>query len=447
MEIALIIIVAISVIMMIVSIVFDWKLKIGKFNFALYWIICLVGAIISMILLYVFKDPEENPFMDIFFREGAVNPLKILIIFISCTSISVLLDKIGFFSYIAAIILKKSKSSQTKLFFSFSAVIAILTIFTSNDILILTFTPFICYFSKNAKINPLPYIISEFVCANVWSMFFFIDNPTNIYMCQSFGIEFLPYAAQMAIPTAICGVFSTFLVYLIFRKDLKIPMTIEEAEIVKPDSQMLIMGLVGLGIMVTLMAVSNYIPNVELWYVPLVCSVITYIVIAVALIFRKDKRSVGYKMIWDALKSLPYALIPFLLSMSVFVAALEKANVMQTIAGFLADKHSFLTGFIAFFSGNALNNIPMSMMFTSIMSKIQEVGTLSNTTIYSVVAASNITALLTPIGSLAGIMFMKILKQNDVKYTFGQFVIYGSIISIPTMALALLILTLLPIAI
>jgi site-specific DNA-cytosine methylase len=31
--------------------------------------------------------------------------------------------------------------------------VAVLTIFTSNDIVILTFTPFICYFCKNAKIS------------------------------------------------------------------------------------------------------------------------------------------------------------------------------------------------------------------------------------------------------------------------------------------------------
>ena len=443
MQVAPLIVVIISLVLMILSIVLDLKVTIKKVSFALYWVFCLVGAVVCLCCGFA----GSNPIQDIFLREGSINPLKILIIFISCTSISVLLDKIGFFSYIAAVILKKSKSSQTKLFFSFSFVIAILTIFTSNDILILTFTPFICYFSKNAKINPLPYIISEFVCANVWSMFFFIDNPTNIYMCQSLGIDFLPYAAQMAIPTAVCGVFATFLVYFIFRKSLQAKINIDDVEVIKPDKTMLIMGLTGLGIMVTLMAISNYI-QLELWYIPLICSVATYIVIAISLIFRKEKRKEGYGMMWQALKGLPYALIPFLLSMSVFVSSLENAGLMTIIANFLADKQNvFLTGYLSFFAGNALNNIPMSMMFTSIMTTIQTGATLSNSTIYSVVAASNICALLTPIGSLAGIMFMKILKQNDVKYSFGQFVKYGCLISIPTMALSLLILMLLPITI
>ena len=451
MQVAPLIVVGITLVLMILSIVFDWKITIKKFSLACYWMICLVGAIICL----AFGFAGQNPVQDIFLNDSTINPLKILIIFISCTSISVLLDKIGFFSYIAAIILNKFKSSQTKLFFSFAAVIGILTIFTSNDILILTFTPFICYFTKRAKIDPIPFIVSEFVCANVWSMFFFIDNPTNIYMCQAINppIEFLPYAAQMAIPTAICGVFATFLTYFIFRKKLSQPVNIDEVEIVQPDKTMLTIGLVGLSVMVVLMAASNYIKlggfELELWYIPLVCSVATYLAVAISLLFRKEYRKTGFKVMWESAKNLPYALIPFLLSMSVFVFSLINAGFIDVVANFLAEKTIYLTGFIAFFAGNLLNNIPMSMMFTGVLtnSAFQSANAHLYTDVYAVVAASNITALLTPIGSLAGIMFMKILKQNEVKFTFLEFVKYGAIISIPTMVIALTLLNFVPIII
>lgn len=439
MDIAPLIVVIVSIVLMVLAIVFDWKIKIKKVSFALYWIFCLVGASACLI----FKFAGENPIKDIFFNSANINPLKILVIFLSCTSISVLLDKIGFFSYIAAVILQKSKSSQTKLFFSFSLIIAVLTIFTSNDILILTFTPFICYFAKNAKIDPTPYILSEFVCANVWSMFFYIDNPTNIYMCTTFDITFLQYAAKMALPTAACGIFSTFLVYLIFRKKLKEKIVIEDVEIIKPNKVLLTIGITGLSIMVLMMAISNYIPGVELWYVPLICSVATYIASLVYIIIKKE----GYSIIINSLKSLPYALIPFLLSMSVFIVTLNNAGLIPEFAKFLSDKHMFITGYVSFILGNLLNNIPMTMMFTTTLGEmytdILGAGVAPNydnlRVLYGVVASSNICALLTPIGSLAGIMFMKILRENEVKYNFKQFIGYGSIISIPTISLALLI--------
>lgn len=439
MNIPALIVIGITLVLMILAIALDWKIKIKKVSIALYWLICLVGAVICLCCGFA----GDKPITNIFFNNSNINPLKILVIFISCTSISVLLDKIGFFSYVAAVILSKNKSSQTRLFFSFSAIIAVLTIFTSNDILILTFTPFICYFAKNAKINPVPYIIAEFVYANVWSMFFIIGNPTNIYLCTTFGISFLEYASVMAIPTIACGVFTTFLTYFIFRKQLKEKIVIEDVEIIKPDKQLLTIGIIGLAIMVIFMAVSNYIPGVELWYIPLICAGVTYIATIICLTIKKEK----FTIIWKSLAGLPYSLIPFLLSMSVFIVALNNAGLIPEFASLLQNNHMMLTGALSFVLGNLLNNIPMTMMFTTTLSQFgapEVVRSVYPEFAYAVVASSNICALLTPIGSLAGIMFMKILKQNDVKFSFVQFVGHGTIISIPTIALALVLIMVLP---
>ena len=424
MSILSLIIVIVSLLLMIVSVSLDWKIRIKKVTIAVYWLFCLVGAVLCLI----FGFAGQNPIKHLFFSNLNINPVKILVIFISCTSISVFLDKIGFFSYIASIILKKSKSSQTRLFFSFSAIIAVLTIFTSNDILILTFTPFICYFAKNAKIDAKPYILSEFVCANVWSMFFFIDNPTNIYMCSTFNITFVDYALKMALPTIACGVFATLLVYILFKKKLSKPLINDNVQIIKPNKALLSVGIAGLLVMVLFMAISNYI-NLELWYIPLACSALTYLGSVICIVVQKLKFSV----LIESLKSLPYALIPFLLSMSVFIAVLDNVGVISYFASLLPGQNIFIIGFIAFLLGNLVNNIPMTMIFTTTLATISAQLPI----IYGTIAASNICALLTPVGSLAGIMFMKILKQNDIEYNFKQFIGYGSIISIPTMLIAL----------
>ena len=60
--------------------------------------------------------------------------------------------------------------------------------------------------------------------------------------------------------------------------------------------------------------------------------------------------------------------------------------------------------------------------------------------IYATIISSNIGAFLTPIGALAGIMWMSILKRNKVNFTFGRFMKYGSIIAIPTLIISLLVL-------
>ena len=75
-----------------------------------------------------------------------------------------------------------------------------------------------CYFCINAKIDPIPYVVAEFVAANTLSMFLIIGNPTNIYLASSYGIGFLNYIAAMAIPTLIAGLVAFFILFL---EDLK----------------------------------------------------------------------------------------------------------------------------------------------------------------------------------------------------------------------------------
>ena len=77
----------------------------------------------------------------------------------------------------------------------------------------------------------------------------------------------------------------------------------------------------------------------------------------------------------------------------------------------------------------------MSVLF----SKILNFGTNAGQ-IYATIIGSNIGAFLTPVGALAGIMWLNLLKQNRVKLSTVKFVVLGGLIGIPTIAAALLVL-------
>jgi len=84
------------------------------------------------------------------------------------------------------------------LFFYFFFLSSLITLFTSNDIVILTLTPIIFYFGKHAKVKMMPYLIAEFFAANIWSMFLYIGNPTNIIVAMASGLNFYEYTYWMA---------------------------------------------------------------------------------------------------------------------------------------------------------------------------------------------------------------------------------------------------------
>ncbi len=413
----------ITCILMILSIIFYPSIKIKNIKISLYWIICLIGAII----LICFQQVDFNDIKNEFINNSSINPLKILILFFSMTFISIFLDEVGFFKLIAIKILSKVNNKQITLFICLYFLVAILTVFTSNDIIVLTFTPFICYFCKNAGINPLPYLVGIFISSNTYSMMFIIGNPTNIYLATSQSIDFISYFKIMFIPTILSGLIEFIILILLFRKNLNDKILSREIEKQEYNKFLIIIGLIHLFICLIFLIISSYL-NIEMYLISLVSALSLLIISFVYFIVKK----IILSKYLDILKRLPFELIPFMLSMFIIVLALNKQNIPSLISNYLNNGNEIINyGISSFLMCNVMNNIPMSVFYASIIN----IGDLKAT--YSTIIGSNLGAFLTPIGALAGIMFTSLLKKYDVKYTFLDFIKYGGIISIPTLLVAL----------
>ena len=403
------------------------KIKVFGKSVNTYWVICLFGAV--LILLFQGISPQEA--LDGLTSDSDINPLKILILFISMTFLSVFLDELGFFKYLATLATKKSKTNQLTLFFVLYALISVLTIFTSNDIVILTFTPFICYFAKNTKIHPIPYLVAEFAAANTWSMMLIIGNPTNVYLATSAGIDFISYLQVMALPTLFAGLTELSVIFLLFRKQLLQPLNAEIAEERITDKPSLIVGLAHLGICLVLLVISSYV-GFDMWLICLCCALSLMVCTSVIALKKKTPPTI----LKNTAKRLPWDLIPFVLSMFILVLALDKQEITNVLRQFLGEKNIvFRYGISSYLACNLINNIPMSVLFSTLPAMANS--TQVYQAIYSSIIGSNIGAFLTPIGALAGIMFTDLINKQNVKYSFQSFMAYGALISIPTILMAL----------
>ena len=210
-----VIIAAVTAIAMILSVLFKPYLSFGKIKVGLYVIICFLGAIAELL----FGGLSAGEAIKGITANSAVNPLKILALFLSMTLISVYLGDSGFFHLVAEKVFSsvKGKRATLRLFIILYAVVSLLTVFTSNDIVILTFTPIICIFCKKTGFNPLPFLIGEFVAANTWSITLIVGNPTNIYLAQSAGVSFYEYFKIMVLPAAAAGISALAVLLIIFR--------------------------------------------------------------------------------------------------------------------------------------------------------------------------------------------------------------------------------------
>ena len=415
------------------SVLFFPHIKIKKVKLDTYWMIALLGAV----LLTATTLCPIDQIVSSWTNSSAVNPIKILILFFSMTVLSIYLDELGLFRYLASVAVKKAKGHQCVLFVILYFLVAVLTIFTSNDIVILTFTPFICFFCKHAKINPLPYLIAEFVAANTWSMMFIIGNPTNIYLGTAAGITFISYFEVMAVPTVAAGLTELLILFLLFRKQLKEPIVNDEQEEVHIGSKVdLIIAGLHLFVCLVFLIISPYI-DVDMWLIAMIC--------ALSLLFCSLLLRVIRRREWiyleDSFKRLPYQLIPFILSMSIVVIALNYQGAASKIGDLL--NHGsiiFNYGVSSFLFANIINNIPMSILFSNIPIALSNGNYLRAT--YASIIGSNIGAFLTPLGALAGIMFSNLLNKYEMKYGFLDFLKYGAIISVPVLTVSLLMLSL-----
>jgi arsenical pump membrane protein len=380
-----------------------------------------------------------------------LQPFGILALFLSMVFISIFLDITGVFEACARLALRWAGADGRRLFFAIYGMISVLTIFTSNDIIILTFTPLVYYFTRHARLNPVPYLMAEFFAANTWSMLLYIGNPTNIVLAGAFHLPFLRYAAWMALPTLAAGLVNLAGLAWLFRRDIRRPLAHHavgpplEAITDRPGA---VMGLALLAFCVLALAFAPRL-GVPMWGVALAAALG---LLAVLIARRSWARLLGRDMavhggtgVRHTLSRMPWAMIPFVLSLFVTVEALRIYGITPAIGR--AAGASGLTspvilvglfGAGSALAANLLNNIPMTLAFAAIIHACPEGAWMPAA--FATTIGANLGANLTPLGALAGIMWMSILRDKEVPLRFLDFVRYGALITPPSLLAALAVL-------
>jgi arsenical pump membrane protein len=117
------------------------------------------------------------------------------------------------------------------------------------------------------------------------------------------------------------------------------------------------------------------------------------------------------------------------------IIALNDAGISKAIGDFFGVEFAtFKYGFASFFASNIINNIPMSVLFSSILSSQGA----NLPAIFATIVGSNLGAFFSPIGALAGIMWSNMLNEHGLKFGYLSFLRIGVTIAIPTLVVALL---------
>ncbi|KAI9278008.1 arsenical pump membrane protein-domain-containing protein [Sporodiniella umbellata] len=206
-----------------------------------------------------------------------VQPWGLLILIYSLAYICISLDMTGVFQFFAFWVSKKAGDRGLLAFTLFFILTTLMSGLTSNDVVILTGTVFLSYFTKVSGITPTAFLVSEFTTANIASMALFIGNPTNVIVSEAYGISFLSYSAWMLLPTVVTLILSYVVLRVLFRSERYIPKQIHSPDTdpksVLIDPRGAIFGFILLGLcLVTLVATS--FAHVPVWVVTLPYAVV-----------------------------------------------------------------------------------------------------------------------------------------------------------------------------
>lgn len=211
-----------------------------KFDFPLNFVTAPLIADLFLLAILAIGRKEVH---DGTVGANSINPIDIMVFFITLAYIAISIDASGLIRYLAFKVLQKGGKVGHRLFFFLYAFFFCLGTFIGNDPIILSGTAFLAYLTRVSSniIHPRAWIFSQFAIANISSAILVSSNPTNLVLAGAFGIKFINYTANMIVPVVVTAiVLFPFLLYIVFADEALIPLSIkmhelsEEAKAKKP---------------------------------------------------------------------------------------------------------------------------------------------------------------------------------------------------------------------
>ena len=387
-----------------------------------------LAPIVGVIILFVTFSIGIDTITGGIIGGADVKPYSILILIMSLVYICVSLDSTGFFEYLSLRIVRASRNSGKRLFVYFFLLSAFLTLFTANDIVILTMTFIILYVSKNAQIDPIPFLFAQFFATNIFGMALYIGNPTNIVAADAYGFSFVEFAKWMFLPSIFAAAICLFSLWLVFRR--RIPSEFKTPEIdprlALKNRTGTLFGSIVLACTILCMSLPVGWTGVPLWTIALFFAIVMFLHDVVS--HRSGIRAISSRM--------PWKIVPFLIGFFIIVESLAStgwtdlfASQLSKISGSLITT-VFGICFLSSIAASVMNNHPMTIFFVKTFqsSSFTAAQTTSPAPTVALVAGGNFGANFTLIGALAGLMWAKILFDKGCSISFSEFSKYGFLI-------------------
>ena len=347
--------------------------------------------------------------------------------FVFLVFISIILERVGFFEWSALVLLSFSKGNG----FLFYLYLMMLTSATSalfaNDGAMLMLTPLLYNKLKVLRLKPvdmIPYFIAVGFMSESASLPFIISNLTNIMTARYFGLGFWEYAVYMFFPYLTSSIFTTLILWLLYRKHMVRrfdPEAIEDKPPYLAVRDPFIFRLAWM--LIPTLGIAFLF--VELFHVKIPVSLILFVACLILSLSTLRNRVVSLKLVF---RLTPWHIVAFALGMYVVVYGLKNAGLVGTVSVMIKElyAHGSLTailgvGIISSFLSALLNNLPAVLMINLSIGESQVPEHIRTFLGLANVVGANIGQKITPIGSLATLLWLHLLKTKGVNINISYY--------------------------
>ncbi len=359
--------------------------------------------------------------------------------FIAVIIISLLLDKSGFFEWAALHVARWGNGKGRWLFTYIILLGACVAALFANDGAALILTPIVIAmllalgFSRGAT---LAFVMAAGFIADTASLPLIVSNLVNIVSADFFHLGFHDYASVM-VPVDIAAILATLaMLHLFFRKD--IPKTYDVAKLKLPREAIHDVKTFKTGWLVLALLLIGFFA-LEPLGVP-----VSLVAAAGALILWLVARRAQVIDTVTVLKQAPWQIVIFSLGMYLVVYGLRNAGLTERLSGVLNTFASqgiwaatLGTGFLTAILSSVMNNMPTVLIGALSIDASTAEGVVKEAMIYANIIGSDLGPKITPIGSLATLLWLHVLAQKNITITWGYYFRVGIVMTLPVLFVTL----------
>ncbi|PNB00512.1 MULTISPECIES: arsenic transporter [unclassified Pseudomonas] len=353
--------------------------------------------------------------------------------FIAVIIISLLLDEAGFFEWAALYVARWGNGSTRKLFAFIILLGAAVSALFANDGAALILTPIVIAMLLALRFSPaatLAFVMAAGFIADTASLPLVVSNLVNIVSADYFGIGFSEYASIM-VPVNLVSIAATLGMLLwFFRKDL--PRTYELDQLKAPEAAIRDKATFVAGWWVLALLLVGFFAieplGVPISAIAAACALILYLIAAHGHVISTRK----------VLKDAPWQVVVFSLGMYLVVYGLRNAGltdyltqILNVFTGYGVWGASLGTGLLAAGLSSVMNNMPTVLVGALSIHSAEATGIVREAMIYANVIGCDLGPKITPIGSLATLLWLHVLARKNIVITWGYYFRTGIVLTLP----------------